>query len=90
MATQLADYLFYIVALAILVSQAFILRATAQGMKHGGARAAARPVPRRAALEWLYAIVPAIALVALLWFSWKTMHPDMIELRGVVPPARTS
>jgi heme/copper-type cytochrome/quinol oxidase subunit 2 len=85
MATQLADIIFYIVASAILISQAFILRSTARGMVRGVAATG-----NRTSLEWAYAIVPAIALVALLWFSWKTMHPDTVTLRGVVPGARTS
>jgi heme/copper-type cytochrome/quinol oxidase subunit 2 len=85
-ATRLADFFFAFITLAILVSQALILRSTARGMKHAGSAA----VPRRATLEWAYAIVPAIARVALLWYSWMTMHPESIELRGVVPPVRTS
>jgi heme/copper-type cytochrome/quinol oxidase subunit 2 len=84
-ATQLADYLFYFVALAILVSQAFILRSTARGMRQGVA-----VTGNRASLEWAYAVVPAIALVALLWFSWHAMHPESIQVRGVAPSARST
>ena len=78
MATQLADILFAALALAIVISQAFILRSTARGMRHGGP--AERPV-----LEWTYAIAPAIALVALLYFSWLAMHPDVVNVQGVAP-----
>lgn len=77
-ATQLADTLFAVIALAIVVSQAFILRSTARGMRHGGPTA-------RPALEWTYAIVPAIALAALLFFSWRAMHPEVINVQGVAP-----
>lgn len=41
-------------------------------------------------LEWAYAIVPAIGLVVLLAFSWKTMHPDTMQVRGVVPGSVTT
>jgi len=77
-ATQLADILFAAIALAIIVSQAFILRSTARGMRHGG-------TVTRPALEWTYAIVPALALVALLYFSWQAMHPAAVQIQGVVP-----
>jgi len=77
-ATQLADTLFAVLAIAIVISQAFILRSTARGMRHAGQ--ATRP-----ALEWTYAIVPAIALVALLIFSWSAMHPDVVNVQGVAP-----
>ena len=85
MASQLADILFYIIAAAILVSQALILRSTARGMRHSGGGATARPV-----LEWAYAVIPALALVALLLFSWRTMHPEFIRVQGVAPREVTS
>lgn len=104
MATQLADILFFLIAAAIVVSQAFILRSTARGMRYAGARAAARAAaepgtdpavardpapataPRGAALEWTYAIVPAIALALLLLFAWRAMHPDAVRVEGTAPP----
>ncbi len=82
MATQLAEILFAVIALAIAVSQAFILRSTARGMRHAGA---AGMSGRHVAREWTYAIVPALALVALLVFSWRAMHPDVIHVEGVAP-----
>ena len=78
MATQLADILFAILALAIVVSQVFILRSTGRGMRHGGT--VIRPT-----LEWTYAIVPAFALAALLWFSWRAMHPGVFQIQAVAP-----
>ena len=83
MATTLADILFVIIAVAITVSQWFILRSTARGMRHEGAqRATAGP-----ALEWTYAIVPAVALMFLLLFSWRAMHPAAVKVQGVAPAA---
>lgn len=93
MATQLADYLFYLVAALIAVAQAFILRSTARGMQHGPdaaaepSRTGVVPGPRNAALEWTYAIVPAIALALLLVLAWRTMHPSVMQVEGVTPPA---
>lgn len=83
MATKLADILFVIIAVAIAMSQWFILRSTARGMRHEGTqRATAGP-----ALEWTYAIVPAVALVFLLLFSWRAMHPAAVNVQGVAPAA---
>ncbi|MCC7195354.1 MAG: hypothetical protein IT356_07355 [Gemmatimonadaceae bacterium] len=80
MATQLADILFVILAAAIVVSQALILRSTARGMRHG--------IPGdRVALEWAYAIIPAVALAALLVATWAAMHPATVDVRGVAPVA---
>ena len=92
MATQLADILFLVIIAAIAVAQGLILRSTARGMRHaGGGRDVAQPAaPGRTALEWLYAIVPAIALAALLLFSWRAMHPESIQVRGVAPSGRQS
>ncbi len=93
MATPLADVLFYIVAALIGVSQALILLSTARGMQHGPDAAAEPsrtgivPGPRSAALEWTYAIVPAIGLAVLLVFAWRTMHPASMQVEGVTPPA---
>jgi hypothetical protein len=78
-ATQLADYLFVIIAVAIAVSQAFILRSTARGMR-------ADTAVRSVTLEWAYAILPAIALVFLLLFAWGAMHPVTLDVQGVAPP----
>lgn len=90
MATQLADYLFYFIALAILVSQAFILRSTHRGMRFARQVDGGRPTVDRRGREWAYAVIPALALAALLWFSWKTMHPDAIQVRGITPGERIS
>jgi hypothetical protein len=68
MSTALTDALFAAAATAIVVAQLFILRSTRRGMALGGRRGA--PV-----LEWLYAIVPALALLAVLAWTWRTMHP---------------
>jgi heme/copper-type cytochrome/quinol oxidase subunit 2 len=88
-ATQLGTILFIVIATAIVVAQLFILRSTARGMRFAapsadGTRATSS---RNATLEWAYAVVPAIALVVLLIFSWRTMHPTTMQVQGVVPGA---
>ena len=77
-ATSLADVLFALIAVAIAVSQAFILRSTARGMQHANA-------PRGSVREWTYAIAPAVALVVLLAFAWMAMHPAALHVDGTAP-----
>ena len=87
MATQLADILFVLIATAIAVSQVVILRSTARGMRHaaGHADAGRNRGTAHAALEWSYAIVPAVGLVFLLLFTWRAMHPAAVKVQGVAP-----
>lgn len=90
MATQLADILFAVIAAAIVVAQALILRSTARGIRHAGGAGGAGVVgvvarTGRPALEWTYAILPALALALLLLASWQAMHPETIRVRGVTP-----
>jgi hypothetical protein len=68
MSSAPTDVLFAAAALAIAIAQVLILRSTRRGMAHGARRAAAR-------LEWLYAVVPVLALVVVLAWTWRTMHP---------------
>ena len=88
MATTSADIIFFAAAIAIVAAQWLILRSTARGMKYSASQAT--DVRRRsAALEWTYAVVPAIALAILLVFSWRAMHPDTVRAQGVAPSAET-
>jgi heme/copper-type cytochrome/quinol oxidase subunit 2 len=89
-ATQLAEILFAVIAVAIAVSQWLILRSTARGIRHKAAQPTDDGVHRGSAgltLEWTYAIVPAVALVFLLLFSWRAMHPTAVKVEGVAPTA---
>jgi hypothetical protein len=79
MATPLADALFWIAAVAILVSQALILRSTRRGMRHG-------PPGSDSPLEWAFALGPAVVLVAVLFWTHEVMHPEQVNFR-VTPPA---
>lgn len=81
MASSLADLLFAACAAAIVIAQALILVSTARGIREARGRAlGARP-----AVEWAYAIVPAVGLAALLLFAWRAMHPETLRVEGVSP-----
>jgi hypothetical protein len=63
MPSSLLTLLFWSAAIAIVVGQVMILRSTARAWAGSGA-----PVPMT---EKLFAWLPAIGLLAVLWFSWK-------------------
>lgn len=63
MSSLLLTLLFWSAAIAIVVGQVMILRSTARAW---AASDAAVPVT-----EKIFAWAPAIALLAVLWFSWK-------------------
>jgi len=81
MATPLADALFWVAALAILVAQAMILRSTGRGMRQG-------PAGSGSALEWAFAIGPAVIIVAVLFWTRQAMHPAQVNFQAT-PPAVT-
>ena len=81
MATSLADALFWVAAAAIVVAQALILRSTRRGMRQG-------PTGAGSALEWAFAVGPAVAIVAVLLWTRQAMHPEQVHLRAT-PPAAT-
>lgn len=69
-----ATALFWSCAAAIVVAQVMILRSTARALRGGGARPPA--------LEWGFAIAPALGLAMLLWFSWRAAtRPPVIDVR---------
>jgi hypothetical protein len=80
MAGPLADLFFFAAVLATAVSHWFILRSTVRGMRAGGAA--------RGAWEWVWAFLPALALVVLFAFTWRAMHPASLTFRlpGDRPP----
>ena len=84
MATPFGDTLFWLAATAIALSQLMILRSTWRAQRT--AAAAGRASHRVS--EWLYALLPAVALVALLVFTWQAMHPAEISFRGIAFPEK--
>lgn len=73
MAGPLADLFFVVAVLATVVAHWFILRSTVRGMRAGGAA--------RGAWEWVWAFLPALSLVVLFAFTWRTMHPTSLTFR---------
>jgi heme/copper-type cytochrome/quinol oxidase subunit 2 len=65
-----SDILFWAAVSATAIAQIFILRSTARGMRGAAARG-------RAELEWMWAILPAVSLLVLFVWTWRTMHPSI-------------
>ena len=73
MPPSLVAALFWIAVAAALIAQVMILRSTSRVLRTAA--------PARPALEWGFAILPALALVVVLAFSWRaTMRPPSIEV----------
>lgn len=73
MPAPLVAALFWIAVVAASVAQVMILRSTARVLRTAA--------PKRPALEWGFAIVPALALVAVLILSWRaTMRPPALRM----------
>jgi len=62
MSASFLTLLFWICAVAVVAAQAMILRSTVRAWRLGGARAVRT--------EWAFAVLPAVALAAVLWLSW--------------------
>ena len=78
MASGLANFVFWIAAVAIVCAQIFILRSTRRGMRLG-------PPGSGSWLEWTYAVLPVIAVAVLLVFTWRAMHPDTFRVDAIAP-----
>jgi heme/copper-type cytochrome/quinol oxidase subunit 2 len=83
MPTPIAEFLFWTAAAVIVVAQALILRSTRRGMKIG-------PPGSGSALEWAFAIVPAICLAGLLVWTWYAMHSGTFTFDAKTPAAGVS
>ena len=72
MSSSLADGLFWLSVACCALAQFFILRSV--GATHH-APASARALPkRRGGLEVLWAVLPAIGLAVLLFFTWRAVR----------------
>ena len=72
MSRSLADAAFWLAVALCAVAQYFILRSTFVVR----AAPADRQVPgARRPVEVLWAVLPAIALALVLWFTWRAMQP---------------
>lgn len=77
MRLSFADGLFWSSAACCAIAQYLILRSV------GGGRHLPEPsarLPRqRGVVELVWAVVPAVALVALFVVTWRTMHPPRVS-----------
>ena len=78
MPTPVADFIFWAATVIIAVAQFFILRSTRRGMKLG-------PPGSGSALEWAFAILPAVCLAGLLVWTWHTMHSGTFTFDAKAP-----
>lgn len=78
MASTLANFVFWIAAVAIVCAQILILRSTRRGMRLG-------PPGSSSLLEWTFAILPVIAVALLLVGTWSAMHPETFRVDAIAP-----
>ena len=72
MSAPLVAALFWTAVVAVVVAQVMILRSTSRVLH--------TVTPARPALEWGFAILPALVLVVVLVLSWRaTMRPPNVE-----------
>jgi hypothetical protein len=83
MPTPIAEFIFWAASAVIVVAQLLILRSTRRGMKVG-------PPGSGSALEWAFAVVPAICLIALLVLTWRTMHAGTFNFDAKAPSSGVS
>ena len=82
MPAPLVTALFWIATGAVVLAQAMILRSTVRAWRSSGAPPSA--------LERGLAIAPALALVVVLWLSWRAaMGPTTIQV-DLTGPSPTS
>ncbi|HKS05132.1 MAG TPA: hypothetical protein VJR92_02365 [Gemmatimonadaceae bacterium] len=77
MAGPLANMLFILATIAIVVAHALIIRSTLRSLAASGAVGQ----PRSRTQELVWALLPAIVLIALLVWTWSTMHPDSMTFQ---------
>ena len=78
------DALFWVAVACCVVAQLAIvrsvLRAGARAVPHeaGDRDVGVRPLPQsRRVVELLWVLIPAVALAAVLFATWRTMHPGI-------------
>jgi len=95
MLSPFGSALFWIAAAAVVIAQVMILRSTQRAFRAGaqapvGPDKRIEPMRRRSqALEWAFAIGPAIAVAFLLFATWQAasrapvIHVDILEAPAV-------
>lgn len=77
MAGPLANILFFIATISIVVAHALIIRSTLRSLPADGSVNRQRSRMR----EFVWAVLPAIVLIALLVWTWRAMHPDSMTFQ---------
>lgn len=71
------DAIFWVAVVCCLVAQVAILRSTfranTESPEHVAGNLEMRPVNR--SMEAVWAILPAVGLVVLFFFTWRALHP---------------
>ena len=90
MSPTVADAIFWIAVVACAFAQVAILRSVL-GARQPALPADARVAPARRAVEVAWAVIPALALAAVLALTWRTLHPSVASADAVstaLPGAR--
>jgi heme/copper-type cytochrome/quinol oxidase subunit 2 len=76
MSSSLANVVFWTAAVCCAVAQAALLRSVLTVRPIDRPASAVGPLaPVRRGAELLWAVVPALALAAVLFLTWRAMHP---------------
>lgn len=84
MGTVIATALFWIATISAIVAQVMILRSSQRTLRGAAAPGAdSEPASDRRArpIEWAFAILPALAVALLLYFTWRAATaPPVIQV----------
>jgi heme/copper-type cytochrome/quinol oxidase subunit 2 len=83
MSPNVADAIFWIAVVACVVAQVAITRSVLVA-RQPELPAGARVAPARRSAELVWALLPAVALAAVLVLTWRTLHPDAVAAPGIV------
>jgi len=89
MRLSFADGLFWSSVACCALAQFFILRSVG-GRRHAPESSGARLPRPRGAVERVWAVVPALALAALLVFTWRSMRLPAEQPRPSEPTAESA
>ena len=81
MTSLLSQVLFWSAAACCIAAQAIILRATLSGRTPGAPRTGGRAPHRAGEIAWT--ILPAVALVVLLVFTWRAVQTRHVHAPSV-------
>jgi heme/copper-type cytochrome/quinol oxidase subunit 2 len=83
MPLPLADAIFWVAAVCCVVAQWFIVR----GALRAATATSATPAAARRWSDVVWAVVPAVALIAVLAATWRTLHRAPGRRSGPATPA---